>query len=226
MASSSVITRFQGDEGKRRFQNLLERQIIAGGDPTIAADLAEVATCHEISPGDVLIVSGAADNDLFLILQGAFRIIVNGRDVAVRKPGHHVGEMAIIDSSAARSASVVASEPGVVAKISEEDFVQLLEKHPRIWRSLAIELCQRLREREKFHREPNQKPIIFIGSSKECLDIAEAVRNAIPGTSAAVSIWSEDVFTASGLTLESLEAQLVTADFAVLIDAKARVASH
>jgi len=162
-------------------------------------------------------VSGAADNDLFLILQGVFRIIVNSRDVAVRKPGHHVGEMAIIDSSAPRSASVVASEPGVVAKIAEEDFVRLLEKHPLIWRSLAVELCQRLREREKFHREPNQKPIIFIGSSKERLDIAEAVRNAIPETVAAVSIWSEDVFTASSLALESLEAQLLTADFAVLI---------
>ncbi len=34
---------------------------------------------------------------------------------------------------------------------------------------------------------------------------------------AAVSVWSEDVFTASSLALEYLGAQLLTADFAVLI---------
>jgi CRP/FNR family transcriptional regulator, cyclic AMP receptor protein len=74
MASSSVITRFEGDEGKRRLRNLIQKQIIAGGGPTISADIAEVATLREVSPGDVLIVSGAADNDLFLILQGHFEL--------------------------------------------------------------------------------------------------------------------------------------------------------
>ena len=107
MASTSVIARFDGDEGKRRLRNRIEKQVVTGGDPTIAADIAEVVNLCDVSTEDVLIVSGASDNDLFLILQGAFRIIVNGRDVALRKAGQHVGEMAIIDPSAPRSASVV-----------------------------------------------------------------------------------------------------------------------
>ena len=125
--------------------------------------------------------------------------------------------MAVIDSSAPRSASVVAAERSIVAKISEQEFIRLANAYPKLWRSLAIELCQRLIERRKFHREPNLKPVVFIGSSKEQLAIAEAIKSAIPAALAEVVIWSENVFTASNFVLESLEAQLLTADFAVLV---------
>jgi predicted nucleotide-binding protein len=213
-----MLPRFEGEEGRRRLIDLLQKQkIVGGGDSALAAEITTAASLQELSTGEILIRDGAADNDLFFILTGAFRIVVNGRDVAIRRQAHHVGEMAVIDSSAPRSASVIAAERSIVAKISEQEFIRLANAYPQLWRSLAIELCQRLIERRKFHREPNLKPVVFIGSSKEQLAIAEAIKNAIPAALADVVIWSENVFTASTFALESLEAQLLTADFAVLV---------
>ena len=215
MESDSMLPRFDGEEGRHRLIGLLQKQTIVGGDGALAAEIATTASLQEVSAGEILIREGAADNDLFFILTGAFRIIVNGRDVAIRKQAHHVGEMAVIDSSA-QSASVVAAERSIVAKLSEQEFIRLANAYPQVWRSLAVELCQRLIERRKFHREPNVKPVVFIGSSKEQLAIAEAIKNTIPAALAEVVIWSENVFTASAC-LESIEAQLLTADFAVLV---------
>src|SRR5271165_7559317 len=112
----SIIARFEGDEGRRRLVDQLRKQMITGGDSTVAAEIAAVAQILQVPPGDVLIRQDAADNDLFLIISGSLRIIVNGREVAIRGPGEHLGEMAIVDPSAARSASVVAAEASIVAK--------------------------------------------------------------------------------------------------------------
>ena len=217
MPSDSMLPRFEGDDGKRRLVDALRQQTIVSGDSAIAVEIAAAASLEELLPGEILIRDGGADNDLFFIVTGSFRIVVNGRDIAIRKQGNHIGEMAVIDSSAPRSASVIAAERSIVAKVSEQDFLRLANAHPQLWRFLAVELCHRLIERRKFHREPNLTPVVFIGSSKERLAIADAIEKGIPATVADTIIWSENVFTASSYTLESLEAQLLTADFAVLV---------
>ena len=111
--------------------------------------------------------SNADDNDLFLILTGRLRVDVNRRKVAEGVPGQHVGEMALIDPSARRSATVMAEESTVVAKVSEPDFTTVADKYSRLWRRLSIELSDRLRRREQFHTLPNSRPVVFIGSSSE-----------------------------------------------------------
>ena len=69
-------------------------------------ELAEQAEILQFESGDELIVQGGADNDIYFILAGRLSIVVNGREVAIREPGQHVGEMALIDPSATRSASL------------------------------------------------------------------------------------------------------------------------
>jgi hypothetical protein len=88
--------------------------------------------------------------------------------------------MAIIDPSARRSATVIASEPSVVAQISEADFLALADRFPTVWRLLSRELSRRLDEQRKFHAEPNEKPILFIGSSSEQLPVADAFARCFP----------------------------------------------
>jgi CRP/FNR family cyclic AMP-dependent transcriptional regulator len=217
MAMDSVIARFQGDEGHRRFLDQMRKQLITGGDSAVAAAIAEVAQLHEVPTGVVLIRQEAADNDLFLIISGSLRIIVNGREVAIRRSGEHVGEMAIVDPSAARSASVVAAEVSIVAKIKEPDFVRIAHKHTELWRAVAVVLSRRLNERRRFHPEPNVTPILFIGSSSEQLPIAQALERAIPKTIAQTALWSKDVFEPSHFTIDDLDAQLRPADFSVLV---------
>ena len=215
--ADSVLTRFQGDDGRRRLAGLLQAQAVVGGDAALARQIADVAVVRELLPGKILIEQKSATNDLFLILSGTFRVFVNGREVASRQAGQHVGEMVIIDPSLRRTATVIASEQSVVAQVDEKTFLSWADKDPRLWRALAVELCHRLNERKKFHAESNSKPILFIGSSKEQLAVAEAVASGLPKTLASATLWSEGVFGASSFAIESLETQIGIADFAVLV---------
>ena len=217
MSVEGMITRFQGDAGYRRLIELLKIQTLLQGDAAVAQEIATIASLHEISSGEILIRQGEVENNLFFILSGTFRVFVNGREVAIRTSGQHLGEMAIIDPASSRTATVIASEQSVVAQLNEENFLKLADKNPRIWRNLALELCHRLDERKKFHSQPNTKPILFIGSSSEQLDVAKSIAAGIPNTVASVTLWSEGVFGASHFTLDDLEAQLKISDFAVLV---------
>ena len=127
------------------------------------------------SRNNVVIRQGALDSDIYLIVSGRLSVQVNGREVAVRNSGQHVGEMALIDPRAVRSATIIATEPSVLAKITEPDFSRLARKYPQLWRRLAIELADRLRQRGRFHTPPNDIPHVFIGSSVERLLVAQNV---------------------------------------------------
>jgi CRP-like cAMP-binding protein len=145
-----MIERFQGVEGKRRLRDALLNQVLVKGEPSIADHLIEVATLSEVPTEEVLISQDGEDTDLFFILSGKVRIEANGRLVAVRHSGTHVGEMALIDYKARRSASVIAEETTVVAKVTEPEFTRIADESPVLWRRIAIELCDRLRNRHTF----------------------------------------------------------------------------
>jgi CRP/FNR family transcriptional regulator, cyclic AMP receptor protein len=217
MTAESLLVRFQGEEGARRLEELVRAQVIAAGNAAVGAELSRVAAIREVAVGEVLIRQDASDNDLFLILSGAFRIVVNGRDVAIRRAREHLGEMAIVDPSSPRTAHVIAAEESIVACLREADVIWIANRYPDIWRAIALQLSRRLTERKRFHQEPNVKPVIFIGSSKERLRLAEAVAALIPQRVADVKLWSTGVFSASHFVMDDLDAQLRICDFAVLV---------
>lgn len=125
--------------------------------------------------------------------------------------------MALIDPSARRSASVVAIEQTVVAKISEVSFRLLADKYPRVWQLIAVELGERLRERNQFVASKNPHPVVFVGSSRESLYIAQAIRVDLDGPEVVVRLWADGVFGASQFPLIELEKQIQEADFAILV---------
>jgi CRP/FNR family cyclic AMP-dependent transcriptional regulator len=212
-----MIERFQGQDGQRRLVGALQLQRIVGRTAESAEALAAVAVLEEFSPGDILIHQGGHDQDLFFILAGRVAVKVQKRIVAHREAGSHVGEIAMIDPTAKRTATVEATESTVVAVISEADFVNVANAHPRLWRAIAVELGARLNQRGRFIAAPNEIPRVFIGSSKEALPLAEAIRDAVANSGHHAALWSEDVFGASRLAIEDLESQLSRSDFAVLV---------
>jgi CRP/FNR family transcriptional regulator, cyclic AMP receptor protein len=139
------LDRFQGPDGKLRLVEALRAQSLVR-DEDLAVELARQVTLKAIRGGMVLIMQDATDRDLFLILSGTFSVIVNGRIVASRSAGEHVGEMAVVDPKAHRSASVVAVTDCVVAGITRLQFFMLAERYPRLWRSIALELASCLRD--------------------------------------------------------------------------------
>src|SRR5690606_15760141 len=115
---SGLIDRFQGDAGRRNLIDAMLQQQIVSGNRDLAEELADRAEIIEVAEDEAIISQGGDDNDLFLIMAGSFRIVVNGRNIASRGRGDHVGEMVVVEPSQRRSADVVASEPALVAKFS------------------------------------------------------------------------------------------------------------
>src|SRR3984957_597420 len=142
----SVLKSFQGSEGRRRLVSALTAQPLIR-DKDLAAAVEPYLKLDEIFAGANLIKQGASDTDLFLILSGEFSVAINGRVVALKKAGEHVGEMAVVDPLTPRSASVTATSDPVVARITEHDFSALADRYPRLWRRIALELANRLRDR-------------------------------------------------------------------------------
>lgn len=216
----TLISRFEGAGGKQRLLDVLGRQLLLAGKPEVIALLAEQMSVFAFPIGDespIIIKEGSTDNSMLFVLSGSVQVQVKGRPVAVRQAGTHVGEMALLDPVTRRSASVVALEPCIFARIEEPAFTALADRFPSLWRGIALELGNRLRERSRYIRQPNSEPQVFIGSSREALELAHQVQVGLTGHSIVSRVWTDDVFQASATSIESLMEAVADADFAVLI---------
>jgi predicted nucleotide-binding protein len=215
-----MITRFQGSIGRPRLISALRAQQCVQNDTQLAEELADLVELIQLEPGkpnSEFITQGNADNDIYMILSGQVSIMVNGREKARRRSGQHVGEMAAIDPKAPRSAGVIAIEQTVLAKISEPAFTHLASRYPDLWRRLALELAERLRQRGLEVQPPNSQPHVFVGSSVEALPIAREIQNGLSHDPFIVQLWTDGVFRASRDSVDSLIASVKKADFAVLV---------
>jgi len=214
---NKMIKRFEGESGKRTLVETLRDQKIVAGNGMLAEQIADMSVTAEVMLGTAIIHQGGDDNDLYLIVAGSFDIVVNGRKVARRFPNDHVGEMAAIQPTQRRSATVVASEDSVVCKLTEDQVVKLGQQHPDIWRFFAKELARRLEQRNAFVTTTRDKIRVFAISSAESLEIARTIQNAFDHDPFKVIVWTDGVFRASWYPIESLERELDQSDFAIAI---------
>lgn len=214
---SGLIDRFQGDAGRGNLIDAMLQQQIVNGNRDLADELADRAELIEVAEGEAIISQGGDDNDLFLIVAGSFRIVVNGREVASRYRGDHVGEMVVVEPTQRRSADVVASEPALVAKFSYTDISDIASRHSDIYRVIARTLARRLLERNKLVGQHREKIRVFIISSAEALDVARKIQDALAHDGLIVRLWTNDVFKVASYAIESLETELDDSDFAVAV---------
>ena len=145
LMEKSLLKPFAGSVGRRHLINTLTSQPLIR-DQNLAVVVSRRVKLEAIPAGTKIIQQGASDADLFLILEGAFSIVVDGHIVARKKAGEHVGEMSVIDPHMPRSASVTATSDSIVARITEPDFSTLADRFPQLWRRIALELAGRLRQ--------------------------------------------------------------------------------
>lgn len=212
-----MMTRFEGNEGRRRLVDLLREQKMVRGSEALAEDLSKLVEIKELKTGDMLIEEGEDDTHLYLILDGVFDVVVRGKRIAQRTAGTQVGEMAAVQPGQRRSATVIAVTDALVAKLAEQDLVALGAKFPDIWRQIARELARRLLERNRFIAASRDKIRVFIISSVEALKIGRAVQDAFEHDNFHVVLWPNDVFTVANYPIEDLERELEVADFAIAI---------
>lgn len=213
----SVIPRFTGKDGHKNLLFSICSQQSVAGNAKLAEKLIAAGSLHACHSGKSIISQEGVDNDFYMIISGSVKILINKREVATRSAGAHFGEMALLDPTAKRSATIIAKEQTVFLKISEPDITRISKSFPDFWRRLAVELSTRLRERSKFIREPNSKPIVFIGSSSEALKKANYIEQALSKQDLTCHLWTKGVFQLSQTSIEDLIRFASISDFAVFL---------
>ncbi|APO99601.1 cyclic nucleotide-binding protein [Xanthomonas perforans] len=212
-----MIERFQGDEGRRRLVATLTEHRLVANRQELAERLVAVGELMEAPAGTTFINQGDQTSEVFFIIAGKVEVRVNGKVVANRFPGDSVGEMAAIEPSQPRAASVIPVEDTVLIKVSEAEFSAAAEQFPDVWRRIAATLARRLAERNHLVTAQRERVRVFIMSSVEALPIVDLLIKQFAHDPFLAVAWKNGVFRASQYTLDELEAELDDSDFAVAV---------
>lgn len=207
--------RFEGDNRALLIDELKKQRFVLQNE-AIANALADAGELVEFPAGHQFIVQDASDNELYLLIVGEVDIIVNGSLRRTRQAGDHVGEMAAVNTSLRRSATVVAKETVVALRVPSLAFRAIGQRFGQIYLPIVQELARRLYQRNADVFVPNETPKVFIMSSRESVETAYAIQKGL-GTSAFTVVWDNGVFFAGGYLLENLEEQVRESDFAIAI---------
>lgn len=105
-----------------------------------------------VAPGAVLFREGDAVGPMYVLLEGAARILVAGHVVEMAGPGTLLGEMALVDDMP-RSATVVAIATCRVLPIGRAEFDLLVREKPEFARHVMQVLVHRLRRMNELFSE-------------------------------------------------------------------------
>ena len=215
--TDSAFERLSGPRGTALAVQLLAEQTLLQGDIKVAETLRERGTICNFHQGDRLFSEHDWSNEIYFLLTGSVEVFITGFGIAIRTAGQYVGEMALIDPSKARSATVICTEPTVALAVPESIFSNIADENPSIWRTLSKQIAERLRERSKFVRPTNSVPIMFLACASEALGVAQAIKAELNSSSLIVKLWTDGVFKPSNHTMEDLETTLNSVDFALAV---------
>jgi serine/threonine protein phosphatase PrpC len=121
-------------------------------------DASALIPCHA---HEVIVAQGEPEVSLYIILDGTFRVEIDGQIIAELGRGNHFGEMALLTCQP-RSATVRAITNGRVLRLAAGDFHKFVQEHPqdgiRMISALARELSERLRLTNQLHSQPGNLP--------------------------------------------------------------------
>ena len=176
--------------------------------------LLDIAGTRELAAGEVLFHKGDPANQLYGVLEGRLRVsgeTETGDDVtfAYMDPGEVIGEIALLDQSP-RSATVGALEFTRLLSLHRDEFLPLLDSHPRVAVQLATVLAGRVRRLSTLMEET----IFLTLPSRLAMNLvalAQAAQNGVAdGVSLDISLPHTQLAELSGSTPEKLAQQLQT----------------
>ncbi|MEU2738214.1 Crp/Fnr family transcriptional regulator [Streptomyces sp. NPDC007095] len=126
------------------------RSLLGRLSPPARRELLELGTEVRFDLDAVLLRQGMNDQHVLLLLSGCTKvsaIVENGETslLAIRAVGDTVGEMAAMDGSAPRSATVTACGPLTARVVSDVALRELLARRPEVSMALTAVLADRLR---------------------------------------------------------------------------------
>lgn len=117
-------------------------ELFEGFDEAQLRDCAGLFLEQRVLMGEELTTQDDFSYSMFLVLEGAVRVMVDGVEVATLGAGDHFGEVGLVRGER-RNARVTASETCRVAKLMTWDFEQITANHP----ALAARLEEKAAER-------------------------------------------------------------------------------
>lgn len=145
-ALARAVTLLRGPEpadGLRRLVALHSVALFAGLPTPDLEELDARATVRSYAVDDALCTQGDDGDEVLVILSGAVRILVSGREVSTCGPGDCIGELAVL-APAPRSASVLANEPTDALVLAGGDFRELLREQPMLVEEVLGQVARRL----------------------------------------------------------------------------------
>ena len=210
------MERFEGETGYRiRVDSLIQQKIVSG-NLALAEELARTITLIPFDAGQVVIQQGGDDNDIYFILVGKLEVVINGRRVGARGPSDCVGEMAAVEPTQKRSATVTATEYSILGRLTEPQLADIGSRYPEVYRFIAKELAKRLLQRNSTIGAYRDEIRVFLISSGEAVAVAREIQNALSRDCLVVP-WTDGVFKVANYPLQSLEDELEKCDFAIAV---------
>jgi CRP-like cAMP-binding protein len=134
-----------GNRGRSKLEALKAVPLFRGCSTREVSRIAALMAEHEVRAGEVLAREGRPGHSFFVIVDGDAEITLRGRRIAVRGPGEHFGEMALLDHGP-RAATVVARTPMRLYVLEAREFARVLRSTPAVAAKMLAELSGRLRE--------------------------------------------------------------------------------
>jgi CRP/FNR family cyclic AMP-dependent transcriptional regulator len=128
----------------RRTELLGGCPLFAGVHPEDLGPIAERAVEVEFGADHVIARQGEIGTGLFVVVEGAVRVVRDGVELARLGVGDFFGEMSVIDGLP-RVAQVVSTEPTRCLALASWEFERLVLDHPAIGLAILRGLSARLR---------------------------------------------------------------------------------
>ena len=104
---------------------LKRNKLFADWHDSALIQLARRFTFEKIPPDGNVIEQGKANDAFYMVYEGDFSVIIDGKTIAHLNPGDFCGEISLLRDTAA-TATVVSGGTGRCLKLSKEDFLQFI----------------------------------------------------------------------------------------------------
>jgi len=110
----------------------------------VLADLAALSAIETHPAGTVLFAEGEPADAFFLVIEGEVSARREGVEAFCAGDGEELGALAVLDERP-RAVTATTTRESLVLRIGGEDFVYLLEQHPRLARGVIRYLAREVR---------------------------------------------------------------------------------
>jgi CRP-like cAMP-binding protein len=110
--------------------------------------LSNMAAVMDVPVGGTVTRAALVEEEIFLILEGVFEVLVDGRQVDLLHVGDIFGELAFFLSTHRRTATIQAVTDGQVLVIGRRFLAKIRKENPTLAADLLFNLCRIMADRQ------------------------------------------------------------------------------